>query len=76
MITGTTGLQSGFPGFGQVKSLRLMTGTYDLQLLVTGKNMQDVSRFVSGDVAHFYRDPGNRDAYHHEVLQRERQYTV
>jgi DNA-binding Lrp family transcriptional regulator len=28
-----------------------MTGTYDLQLLVSGKNMQDVSRFVSEHVA-------------------------
>ncbi|MDD1693694.1 MAG: Lrp/AsnC family transcriptional regulator [Methanoregula sp.] len=37
--------------FRQVKSLRLITGTYDLQLLVTGKNMQDVSRFVSEHVA-------------------------
>src|SRR5512138_2658161 len=30
--------------FRQVKTLRLITGTYDLQLIVTGKNMQDVSR--------------------------------
>jgi DNA-binding Lrp family transcriptional regulator len=37
--------------FRQVKTLRLMTGTYDLQLMVTGKNMQDVSRFVSEHVA-------------------------
>jgi len=37
--------------FRQVKTLRLMTGTYDLQLLVTGKNMQEVSRFVSEHVA-------------------------
>ncbi|MDD1690821.1 MAG: Lrp/AsnC family transcriptional regulator [Methanoregula sp.] len=37
--------------FRQVKSLRLITGTYDLQLIVTGKNMQDVSRFVSEHVA-------------------------
>jgi DNA-binding Lrp family transcriptional regulator len=37
--------------FRQVKSLRLITGTYDLQLLVTGKNMQEVSRFVSEHVA-------------------------
>lgn len=37
--------------FRQVKTLRLMTGTYDLQLVVTGKNMQDVSRFVSEHVA-------------------------
>jgi len=37
--------------FKQVKTLRLITGTYDLQLIVTGKNMQDVSRFVSEHVA-------------------------
>ena len=37
--------------FRQVKSLRLITGTYDLQLLVTGKDMHDVSRFVSEHVA-------------------------
>lgn len=37
--------------FRQVKSLRLITGTYDLQLIVTGKNMHDVSRFVSEHVA-------------------------
>ncbi len=35
----------------KVKTLRLMTGTYDLQLLVTGNNMQEVSRFVSEHVA-------------------------
>ncbi|PKL65769.1 MAG: AsnC family transcriptional regulator [Methanomicrobiales archaeon HGW-Methanomicrobiales-3] len=37
--------------FRQVKTLRLITGTYDLQIIVTGKNMQDVSRFVSEHVA-------------------------
>ncbi len=37
--------------FRQVKTLRLMTGTYDLQLLVKGRNMQEVSRFVSEHVA-------------------------
>ncbi|TFG91179.1 MAG: Lrp/AsnC family transcriptional regulator [Candidatus Atribacteria bacterium] len=37
--------------FRQVKTLRLMTGTYDLQLMVTGKNVQEVSRFVSEHVA-------------------------
>ena len=37
--------------FRQVRTLRLMTGTYDLQLIVTGKNMQEVSRFVSEHVA-------------------------
>lgn len=37
--------------FNQVRTLRLITGTYDLQLVVTGKNMQEVSRFVSEHVA-------------------------
>lgn len=37
--------------FRQVKSLRLITGTYDLQLIVCGKDMQEVSRFVSEHVA-------------------------
>lgn len=37
--------------FNQVKTLRLITGTYDLQLIVTGKTMQEVSRFVSEHVA-------------------------
>jgi len=37
--------------FSQVRTLRLITGTYDLQLVVTGKNMQEVSRFVSEHVA-------------------------
>lgn len=37
--------------FRQVRTLRLMTGTYDLQLLVTGRNMHEVSRFVSEHVA-------------------------
>ena len=37
--------------FRQVRTLRLITGTYDLQIIVTGKNMQEVSRFVSEHVA-------------------------
>ena len=37
--------------FNQVRTLRLITGTYDLQVIVTGKSMQDVSRFVSEHVA-------------------------
>lgn len=37
--------------FRQVKTVRLITGTYDLQVIVTGKNMHDVSRFVSEHVA-------------------------
>lgn len=37
--------------FRQVKTVRLITGTYDLQVIVTGRNMQEVSRFVSEHVA-------------------------
>ena len=37
--------------FRQVKTLRLITGTYDIQIIVSGKNMQEVSRFVSEHVA-------------------------
>jgi DNA-binding Lrp family transcriptional regulator len=37
--------------FNQVKSVRLITGTYDLQVIVTGNDMQQVSRFVSEHVA-------------------------
>jgi DNA-binding Lrp family transcriptional regulator len=37
--------------FRQVRSLRLITGTYDFQLLVTGSNMQEVARFVSEHIA-------------------------
>lgn len=37
--------------FREVRSLRLITGVYDLQLLVTGKTMQEVARFVSEYIA-------------------------
>ncbi|MDI9633344.1 MAG: Lrp/AsnC family transcriptional regulator [Methanolinea sp.] len=37
--------------FRQVRSLRLITGAYDLQLIVTGKTMQEVARFVSEYIA-------------------------
>lgn len=37
--------------FRQVKSLRLMSGVYDLQLHVTAKTMHDVARFVSEQIA-------------------------
>jgi DNA-binding Lrp family transcriptional regulator len=47
----TAEVTSRVPRFRQVKSLRLITGTYDLQLIVSGKNMQEVSRFVSEHVA-------------------------
>lgn len=37
--------------FPQVRSLRLMTGVYDLQLLVTGPSMHEIARFVSEQIA-------------------------
>ncbi len=37
--------------FRQVRSLRLMTGVYDLQLLVIGKNMHEIARFVAEQIA-------------------------
>ena len=37
--------------FRQVRSLRLVTGAYDLQLIVSGRNMQEVARFVSEHIA-------------------------
>jgi DNA-binding Lrp family transcriptional regulator len=37
--------------FRQVRSLRLVTGVYDLQLMVTGKTMHEVARFVSEEIA-------------------------
>jgi DNA-binding Lrp family transcriptional regulator len=37
--------------FAHVKSLRLQTGTHDLQLLVQGRTMHDISSFVSEHIA-------------------------
>jgi DNA-binding Lrp family transcriptional regulator len=37
--------------YRQVKALYLVSGVYDLQLLVTGMDMNEVSRFVSEQVA-------------------------
>lgn len=37
--------------FRQVKSLRLVSGVYDLQLHVTGKTMMEVARFVAEQIA-------------------------
>ena len=34
-----------------MKALYLVSGVYDLQLLVTGKDMNEVSRFVSEQIA-------------------------
>jgi len=37
--------------FPEVKSLRLVTGTYDFQVIVTGRTMQEIAEFVSGQIA-------------------------
>lgn len=37
--------------FDNVRNLRLRTGSHDLELLVTGKNMQEIARFVSEQIA-------------------------
>lgn len=37
--------------FRQVRSLHLITGVYDLQLLVKGRTMKEVARFVAEQVA-------------------------
>jgi DNA-binding Lrp family transcriptional regulator len=37
--------------YRQVKALYLVSGVYDLQLLVAGKDMNEVSRFVSEQIA-------------------------
>ncbi len=37
--------------FSQVCSLRLITGEYDFEIRVTGRNIQDITRFVSEQIA-------------------------
>ncbi|MBP2133257.1 DNA-binding Lrp family transcriptional regulator [Methanomicrobium sp. W14] len=37
--------------FRQVRSLRLISGAYDLELLVVGKNIHEITRFVAEQVA-------------------------
>ena len=37
--------------FPQVRSLRLVTGAYDLQVLVTGSSMHEIARFVAEQIA-------------------------
>jgi len=54
--------------FRQVKSLRLITGTYDFQVMVTGKNMQEIARFVSEYIAPHGPHKRDCDAYHYEII--------
>jgi DNA-binding Lrp family transcriptional regulator len=37
--------------FKQVRSVRLVSGIYDIELLVVGKNIHDVARFVAEQIA-------------------------
>ncbi len=37
--------------FRNVRSLRLVTGTYDLHLLVTGQSMHEIASFVAEEIA-------------------------
>ncbi|MBN1194005.1 MAG: Lrp/AsnC family transcriptional regulator [Methanomicrobiaceae archaeon] len=37
--------------FRQVRSVRLVSGIYDLELVVTGRNIHEVARFVSEQIA-------------------------
>ncbi|MDE4908366.1 Lrp/AsnC family transcriptional regulator [Methanogenium marinum] len=37
--------------FPQVSSLRLISGEYDFEIRVTGRNIQDITRFVSEQIA-------------------------
>ncbi len=37
--------------FSEVKALRLVTGAYDLEVLVSGKSMQEIARFVAEHIA-------------------------
>ena len=41
--------------FDQVRNLRLRTGSHDLELLVTGENMQEIARFASEQIASMKR---------------------
>lgn len=57
--------------FRQVKSLRLVTGVYDFQLMVTGKNMQDIARFVSEYIAPMDRI---RETATHIIMRTYKEY--
>ena len=57
--------------FRQVKSLRLVTGVYDLQLMVTGRNMQEIARFVSEYIAPMDRI---RETATHIIMRTYKEY--
>lgn len=57
--------------FPEVKSLRLVTGSYDLQLIVCGRTMQEVSEFVSGQIASL---DSIRETVTHIVMKTYKEY--
>jgi len=57
--------------FPEVKSLRLVTGSYDLQLIVCGRTMQEVSEFVSGQIASL---ESIRETVTHIVMKTYKEY--
>ena len=61
--------------FKQVRSLRLVTGAYDFQLIVTGQTMHEVARFISEHIAPIDRI---RETATHIIMKtyKENGYTV
>ena len=48
---GYDGIAAQIARFPQVESILLLTGTYDLQVIIRGQSMADVSRFVAEQIA-------------------------
>ncbi|HJJ32548.1 MAG TPA: Lrp/AsnC family transcriptional regulator [Methanocorpusculum sp.] len=48
---GYDGIAEKISKFPQVESIHLMTGTYDFQVIIHGKTMTEVSRFVAEQIA-------------------------
>ncbi|HJJ42210.1 MAG TPA: Lrp/AsnC family transcriptional regulator [Methanocorpusculum sp.] len=48
---GYDGIAEQLSRFPQVKSVNLMTGTYDFQVTINGRTMAEVSRFVAEQIA-------------------------
>ena len=48
---GYDGVAEKLARFPQVESIRLLTGSYDFQVTITGQSMADISRFVAEQIA-------------------------
>jgi len=48
---GYDGIAEKLAYFPQVESIRLLTGSYDFQITITGQSMTDISRFVAEQIA-------------------------